>query len=139
MLYLEGIETEGESNEELEAAIKAHAKSKGIRVMMCRLIRHRMYRDSVSCKILIPEAQEYIGLGPDVWPENIKCRRWSKEPPRRQYDWRSNQDREDERWDDERSNDFQTMMTKNWRKRAQDSSDTLRYYRQDDNSDGYRW
>ena len=82
MLYLEGIQVEYESDEEIKAMIKAHARENGLRVMFCRIIHHRMFHDSVSCKLLIPESQEHLALSSSFWPEDVRCRRWSSEAPR---------------------------------------------------------
>ncbi len=81
MLYVTGIHCEDKGEEELKTDIKAHARDNGLRVMYIRVISHRMFQDSVSCKLLVPENQEYLALKPDFWPEDVKCRRWNKDPP----------------------------------------------------------
>ena len=86
MLYVTGINCEDKGEEEIKSDIKAHTREKGLRVMYIRLISHRMYQDTVSCKLLVPENQEYLALKPDFWPEDVKCRRWAKDTPRYRYD-----------------------------------------------------
>lgn len=90
MLYLQNISVEDETDEDIGRMVRDHCREKGIRVMMHRVIRHRGYQDMASVKLLIPESQEYLALAPDSWPDELSCRRWSKEPPQRSRRWHHN-------------------------------------------------
>ena len=81
MLYLRNIFTEGKSNEELSSCVIQHAQTQGIRVMTADIINNRYVQDIVGCKIRVPLPQADRALEFGVWPEDITCRRWSKEKP----------------------------------------------------------
>ncbi len=82
-MYIEGKQVENETNTDIENGIRQHAKDKNFRIMGIWIIRHCMFHDTVSCKILIPESQQWIALSPSTWPDHVSCRPWSNEPPRR--------------------------------------------------------
>ena len=106
MLYLQNICIENETDEEIGQMVRDHAKSKGLRIMMHRVIRHRAYQDMVSVKILVPESQVYLALAPDTWPQELKCRPWSREPPR-------NLRRQDRGREERRYNQYDQYVTDN--------------------------
>ncbi len=77
-LYVENIEVhQDQTYSDVCSNLRAYAKDTvGIRTMAIKIIRNRYCDDVVGAKILVPETQEYIALDPQVWPENVVCRRW---------------------------------------------------------------
>jgi hypothetical protein len=91
-LYLENINVEDESYEQVSRNVKLYAKSKGIRIMSIKIIRNHYCDDVVGCKMLIPECNEHVALDPQTWPDAITCRRWEDRPPRNKAGSRDTRD-----------------------------------------------
>ncbi len=75
-VYVTGIQVSDESDEEVGQMIKEHVKTSNIRVINYRVIRFRRYKDTVGCRIIVPESEQHKVLDPNIWPLDIKCRRW---------------------------------------------------------------
>jgi len=80
-MYLTNIYMDEKSEESIIREIKTYTKTKGMRVMACRIIYNRYCQDVVGCQITIPESQVRIAVDPATWPNEITCREW--EPRRR--------------------------------------------------------
>ena len=120
-LYIQQIEVNDESNDDIGYMIKEHCSQHGVRVMKYRVFRFKACYDTVGCRIIVPESQEHIALDPKMWPADITCRRWK---PHGDWSKERNAEREkrqkaqeDEWWSGGRSsrdNGYNGYDTSNW-------------------------
>lgn len=122
-LYLKSIQVSEESNEEIGKMVRDYASNKGIRVMGYQIIRYKTCNDAVGCKIFVPEAQQTKALNPDVWPQDITCRRWERPDL-----WQEKMRREQKRQYEERMREEER---RNIRSMHEDSRDRYDYYSRD--------
>ena len=92
MLYLQNICVDNETDEDIAYMVRDHAKQHGIRIMMHRVIRNRSYQDMVGVQILVPESQQHLALAPSTWPDELKCRLWTRDPPRIQRNYHTQEE-----------------------------------------------
>ena len=86
-MYLKNIDRGDMNDEELSSCISQYAKSIGIRIMQSTIVSNRYAEDIVGCRIRIPSDEVDKALDSDTWPEDIECRKWSREKPsRRSYE-----------------------------------------------------
>ena len=87
-LYVQNIQRHaGDIFKDIADRVRSYCKAKGLRVMSARIIKIRASEDMVGCRITVPERQVDDALG-DMWPADVKCRRWENKGGRR---WQDNQ------------------------------------------------
>jgi len=85
-LYLENIQkSDDDNNQDILHAVKAHGRANGVRIVSAYTVRNRFCQDVVGCKIVIPVSQADKVMTPGFWAEEITCREWHREPPKRQH------------------------------------------------------
>jgi hypothetical protein len=83
-VYLEHIQKgDNDTNEDITQTVRTHGRSKGVRVVSAYTVRNRFCQDVVGCKIVVPVAQALKVMAPGFWAEEITCREWEREPPRK--------------------------------------------------------
>ncbi|CAH1772562.1 unnamed protein product, partial [Owenia fusiformis] len=68
---------------EVMASVNDHLRHNKVRVMNSYIIRNRVSSDTFGIKMTIPDTQRDVMLSESLWPENVTCREWSREPPTR--------------------------------------------------------
>ena len=77
-LYLPNITKHpDDSLRDVAERVRHHAKTRGLHVVTSRIITNKFSSNTVGCHITVPERQQDDALGNRVWPDGMKCRRWT--------------------------------------------------------------
>ena len=63
--------------------VREHCKANDIRVTFVRVFPRKYSLESVNVKISVVLEDVDKALGIHIWPDNVSCRRWNKDPPQR--------------------------------------------------------
>ena len=63
--------------------VREHCKANDIRVTFVRVFPRKYSLESVNVKISVVLDDVDRALGIHIWPDNVSCRRWNKDPPQR--------------------------------------------------------
>ena len=64
---------------DIGAMVRECGKRGRVHVITSRVVQNRYNENIVGCRITVPERHVDDALGNRVWPEGIKCRRWSSQ------------------------------------------------------------
>ncbi|CAH1788380.1 unnamed protein product [Owenia fusiformis] len=78
-LYLENIQMDdNDTDDDIIALVKEHAKRKGIKLMQAYVIHNRFSMYRVGVRMTVPVSSADKAVEDDSWPAPIKCRQWQR-------------------------------------------------------------
>lgn len=80
VIYVSNIARDvSESDDMVKSRVRKYVKKKSTaRIISVQVVRNRYSEDTVGCKLTIPISVQEILLAPGFWPEDVKCREWSR-------------------------------------------------------------